>query len=235
MKKLTKEDIRDLIITIGTNHVQRRKSPMEVAEDFDTCIQEGKTKKQIAEMVLLADDSMVSKFLRLLKLSSEITHNIVWGKTTDCDISFSAATELSKISIEEQESVFKAALENSLTKDEVIQIVQIRKRSNKDVQTCINEIINSRPRIVRKYLFIGAIVDNTISAYLEKSTQRMRDSILKKIMDQVVLEDAEWSGHLGKKRFTLIGDVQLSQEMQKLEPDFEQFINKQLKQEMIND
>jgi len=63
----------------------------------------------------------------------------------------------------------------------------------------------------------------------------MRDSILKKIMDQVVLEDAEWSGHLGKKRFTLIGDVQLSQEMQKLEPDFEQYINKQLKQEVIKD
>ncbi len=53
-------------------------------------------------------------------------------------------------------------------------------------------------------------------------------------MDQV-LKDIEWSGRLGNKRFSLVGDEQLSRELQKLEPDFEQFINKQLKQEVIND
>lgn len=234
MKKLTKENMRDLILSIGTHHGQRPLSPIEVAELFNTAIQEGKTKTQIAEMVLLKGDTMISKFLRLLKLSPKITHLIDWGTTTDSSISFSTAAELLKISIEDQEYVANASLENSLTKNEVIQIIQIRKRSNKDVQTCINEILNSRPQIVRRYLFIGAIVDNTISAYLEELKQHMRDSILKKIMDQV-LKDTEWSGRLGNKRFSLVGGEQLSQELQKLEPDFEEFINKQLKQEVIND
>lgn len=234
MKKLTKENVRDLILSIGTHHGQRPLSPIEVAELFNIAIQEGKTKTQIAEMVLLKDVSMISRFLRLIKLSPKITHLIDWGTTTDSSISFSTAAELLKISIEDQEYIANASLENSLTKNEVIQIIQIRKRSNKDIQTCINEMLNSRPQIVRKYLYIGVILDNNISAYLEKSTQRMRDTILKKIMDQL-LDNAEWSGHLGNKRFSLVGDKQLSQELQKLEPDFEQFINKKLKQEVIND
>lgn len=232
MEELTKNNLRDLILSVGTHRGQRPLSPIEVAELFNIAKEEGKTNRQIADMVLFKDTTMVGRFLHLLKLSSKVKHLVDWGPTGST-ISFSTAAELLRLDVAEQGAVVDAALEHSLTKSEVAQIVQIRKRSNKDIGTCIDEILKSRPQIVRKHVFVGAIFEEKTSSFLKNLKQRERDILLRKIMAEV-LPGIEWSGRLGEKRFSLVGGEHLAQQLHTLEPDFEHVINQQLSKEVIS-
>lgn len=228
---ISKSDLRDLILSVGTHRRQRRLSPIEAAELFHIEKAGGKTNQQLADMVLLKDTTMVNRFLSLLELSPELRHLVDWGQS-DSTISFTAAAELSHLEFSDQECLAEAVLKYSLTKSEVIQIVQIRKRSRKDIETCIREVLRLRPQIVRKYVFIGAIFEEKIASCLKRLKQCERDGLLKKVVGEM-LYDIEWSGRLGWKRFSLVGAEGLAKQLRTLEPDFEHVINQKIGKEIV--
>jgi hypothetical protein len=224
MGNLLSEDWRDLILSVGTHHGKRRLSPIEVAEKFEIAKRGGIALRDIADKVRLKDVTMVAKFIRLLDIIPEIRYLIDWGQSSS-SISFSAAAELARLDKSDQKTVADAILEHGLTKNEVRQIIQLRNKLSADVNKCIYQILELRPQIIRKHIFVGAVLDNRLLCLLSSHTQAERDELLLKALEGKFSSRIEWSGKLGKTRFSIVGSDQLAQAMNKLVPDFERTIN----------
>ncbi len=231
---LSDELKRDLILSIGTHHRKRPLTPVEVAEGIDAAKKSGMSLKEIGDMVLLHDSSMLGRFTSLLNLKPEIKSLVDWGQS-GATISFSSATEISNLALSDQEAIASAVLEYRLTKNDVIQISQINKRSGRDINDCIKEVLSMRPQIVRKHVFIGAITEESLLERLAESKQADRDEMLKRVIESRFRFETGWSGRLGKKEFSLVGDEELSGQLKRLEPSFEHVINHWLMEEMQNE
>ena len=71
-----------------------------------------------------------------------------------------------------------------------------------------------RPVVERRYVFIGSVIDKSLSEALKKRSQREKDSLLHAAMAKLELAGA--SGRLGTSRFTLVGDEQFGSSMSKI-------------------
>jgi hypothetical protein len=72
----------------------------------------------------------------------------------------STATELLRLSTpEETNEAIRKTIEYDLTKDEARQVVQIRFRAGLPVAECVERALSTRPRIERKELIIGKVLD----------------------------------------------------------------------------
>ena len=71
-----------------------------------------------------------------------------------------------------------------------------------------------RPKIERRYVFIGSVVDQTVVNALIDLTQTERDSILKSAIERLDLRGA--TGRLGKRFFTLVGDECFNESMKSI-------------------
>lgn len=222
---LTDELKRKLIQSVGTHRGQRKLSPMEVAESFEILEKEGLSPQEMADMVLFRDSTMVQRFLRLLRISPALRHLIDWGRSAST-ISFTVASELARLEPTDQEILLNAALKYQLSKYEITQIVQTKKRSDKEVGICIDEILKLRPRIIQKYLFVGALHDENVSSVISTLTQAERDQLIERAINKnLSVGNIQWSARLGKIRFTLVCDEQLAKQLNRLVPNFEVAIN----------
>ena len=225
---------KNLILSVGQHSAQRPFSPVEVATGLELLESHGMSNAEIAQLLLLSGTSMVSRFFKLLNISPNIRHVIDWG-ATGATLSFSSAVEIARLKEEEQNAVVTKALEYSLTKDEIIQIVQIRKRSGRDIGSCINEIIDMRPKYETKYVLVGAVYEKALHQILSEIKQYDRDIILKNVIDSRLEKSILWEGRLGITKFTLVGEEELQQAIINLKPDFETVINDWLLAEVINE
>ena len=225
MKNLDHKYWRDIIYSVGTHRSGRRLSPIEVSEGFMIAKKQGMSVKEISDLVDL-DSSMVGRFIKLSNISLNIKHLIDWG-WSDTTISFSVASELSSLS--------DSVLEYSLVKSEVIRILQIKKRSGKTIDQCVGEIIKMRPEIVKRYLFAGVITDQKLQNYISEISQLKRDDHFNKLLIEKIPPDIKWSARLGKKIFSIVGGVELNNFLRKLDPDYEEIINKGLLEKIENE
>ncbi|MBA7499600.1 hypothetical protein ES704_02345 [subsurface metagenome] len=223
MRGISAEELRDLILSVGTHKQERPLSPIEVAMLLETAIESGTTIEQISDEILL-DSTMINRFLRLLNLALEIQHVVGWrGKSR---VSFSTASEIARLETpEEQELLGKATLENRLSKREVIQIIEVRNKFNKPIGECVEEILKMRPRVIRRYLFIGAIKSLELQNKLSKMSQKERDILFDNVVALNLPDLPSWDGLLGTTRFTLIGNEDLNQALSNLPTDFAESIN----------
>ena len=90
-------------------------------------------------------------------------------------------------------------------------MAQLRKRSGRDVEECLNEILGMRPQVERRYVFIGAVDSENVEA-LDLLSQAQRDAILSAGINDIGLQGA--TGRLGPKLFTLVGDEKFNASMQ---------------------
>lgn len=216
---------QNLILSVGIHRKKRILTPVEVAEGIKVLKDNDMATKDIRDLLMLTNDSMITKFERLLSLSPEIRYLIDWGQTPS-SIPFSSAAEISRLLDEgEQKLVADALLENSLTKNEIIQIIQARLRSSKTINECIDETIKLRPQIDHKFVYIGAILDNDIKIFLQSLTQFERDTLLNNVINQIIPEKIPWDGRLGIERFTIVGSKYFSTIIESLENGFENNIN----------
>lgn len=234
MKKRVIDILPEIILSVGTHRKKRLLSPIEVSERFAMLLNQGYSKEKIAEFVKL-DPSMLERFIRLLQLEPYIKHLVDWGRSNKSAISFSAASEISLLNPKDQIHVTEAILKYQLTKSETKQITEIKKRSSKEISNCINEVLNMRPRIICKHVFLGTITDDRIISKLKKKTQKERDKTLKDILNKRLLPEMEWDGRLGKNRFTLVGGVLFNKQVSKFKPNFEKALNTWLVEELLND
>ncbi len=229
-----KEILPEIILSVGTHRSRRILSPGEIAERFKLLEENGYSKEQIAKFVKL-DSTMIDRFLRLMKLSPEIRHLVDWGQSNASTISFSAASEISRLNPEEQKVIAGEILRYQLSKNEIIQVIQIRNRASKNIQKCLDDVLKMRPRIIQKHVFLGALTEEKVISYLKGLSQIERDRILREILKKNLLTGIEWSGRLGKNNFSLVGGKILADQMNDLKPNFEQTINQWLAEKVKND
>lgn len=202
---LTPEEARDLTVSVGTHQRKRRLSPVEVAEQFQKAIRAGSSLVDCARFVNLTGPSMVSRFLRLLKLSPAIRHNVDWGQS-GATLSFATAWRLAELGEDEQKLSAAQILSNGLRNPEVAQALQLKERSHRPLLECITEVIRMRPSITRKHVFLGAVTQDSIKSYLARLKQNERDELLSGVLRELYGPLARTSARLGPDRFTIVTD-----------------------------
>lgn len=195
----------------GGHKKGRPLSPVEVGLLFEQARSAGVSLKDCAQAVQLDGTSQLARFLRVVELPQDIQHLIGWGAPKDA-IGFSSAFELARLQDEnDQRTVAEAVLKNGLDSKEVRQVVQLRTRSERTIDACIQEVLGMRPVVKKRYVFIGSIIDRDTGEMLGKLSQTERDSILKSCIEYLDLRGA--SGRLGKRFFTLVGDEHFNASM----------------------
>jgi hypothetical protein len=186
----------------------------------------GTRAKDVAAALHLDGTTMIQRFVRLLSLSPDVQHLIDWGQT-GATIAFTAASELSRLkSGDDQAAAATAALENELTSGEVKSLVQLKLRSRKPLQECVDEIVRLRPTIQRRHVLVGAVTSPELRTRLETLTQLQRDEAFRKALTAQFPGLGQAASRLGADRYTITGDEGVFERLTKDAARFESAITK---------
>jgi len=220
---LSPEQYKGLILSVGSHREERSLSPVEVATTFCRMRENGASLRDCAAAVHLDGTAMVSRFIRLLELHPNVRHLVDWGQT-GATVAFTAASELARLPEQEHELAFTAALENQLSSTEVKQLVQARLRSGRDIGECVLSVLRLRPKVERRFLFIGLVTSEAVRQHLASISQRQRDLLMREAVRKLVPE-TQLAARLGPDAFTVSSMEDLSQLSQGEDGDFEARVN----------
>ncbi|MBN2564054.1 MAG: hypothetical protein JXQ75_24330 [Phycisphaerae bacterium] len=151
-----------------------------------------------------------------------------WGQTGST-LAFASAWRLGNLNEDEQETVAREAIANQMGKEEVRQVIQLRKRSKRGVEKCIAEVLRMRSVVDRRHVFLGAITDEKVRRSLAKLKQNDRDGLIAASMESSYGPMLNTSGRLGIERFTIVTDQNGAARLRGPGgSDFEVVINRQL-------
>ena len=221
MSGLDTDDRKNLLLSIGSHRGERRLSPLEVAAALQRGIDGGSSPSELASMLYLDDASMVARFLRLLTLSPEVRELVDWGPTTSM-LPFTSASELARLPPGEDVALARAALEMKLSGAEIKQVVQLRIRSAKALDDCVDAIVRLRPQIERRFVFIGAVTAE-LADDVSGLVQAERDQFFRSLLAEWLPNTPVLGARLTQQRFTIVGDKTLADALSGR--DFESEIN----------
>lgn len=197
----------------GTHKRGRPLSPIEVGGLLSKSLEEGASLRDCANAIQLDGTGHIGRFLRILQLPADLQHLVDWGSGKDF-IGFTAAVELTRLDDpSDQRHLASAVLSDSLTSKEVREVVQLRKRRGGSLKTCIEDVLNMRPRTERRYVFLGS-VEEEVGQTLEQLSQADRNAILESAINRLELIGA--TGRLGKRFFALVGGESFNAAMAKV-------------------
>ncbi|MEK7994342.1 MAG: hypothetical protein AAB403_11115 [Planctomycetota bacterium] len=232
MRGLTPEEECLLLRSVRTHRRKARKlSPVEVARLIQKAIDSGATRKECADGLQIGT-TQVSAFLDLLKLAPDVQDLADWGGTSASGIPFSSLGQLAGLKeASEQVRAARAILASRLSWKEVVQLVQLKKRSAKSIEESVDAVLKLRPEVERRHLFVGSITDDGVRLTLSRLTQGERDEFLGRALRKVLGAREGCLGRLGTQRFTLVGPEEPAR-MVDLSPDaFEAALNEALREE----
>jgi len=140
-------------------------------------------------------------------------------------VSFTSATEVARLGTEEHAIVFTNILENRLSSKEIRELVQIRLRSRRPIESCIKEIVQLRPQIIRQHVFVGAVASPQLKLALRNKTQGDRDALFRAIVINEVPILQRSVVKLGIENFTIITNDEGAAALQRELPQFESELN----------
>ena len=197
----------------GTHKKGRPLSPVEVGSLLRKAHSEGVSLKECAKAIQLDGTGHIGRFLRILDLPDDIRHLIDWGSGKNF-VGFTSAVELAKLKdADDQRTVVKTVLSDGLDSKEVRQVAQLRERSGRTIEACLKEVLDMRPKIERRYVFVGSIAVENIET-LGNLTQAVRDAILASGVEDMGLRGV--TGRLGPRFFTLVGDETFDASMREI-------------------
>lgn len=222
---LSQVERQRLLLSVGTHHPQRPLSPIEVATLFAKVIAAGGSLSDCARAASLEGTTWVSRFLRLLKLPEGVWHLVGWGNVSGT-IGFSSGAEVARLeNAAEEEALVFGVLRNRLNGSDVRQVVQLRKRSKRPLQDCLNEVVGMRPRVEKRYVYVGAVTNAALKDSLAAMTQQQRDQLLGTAVGAVMDVKGLALTRLGTDRFTLVGSADFGEAMNRQKDSLEQEIN----------
>jgi len=202
---LSSDELKNLLLSIGTHRGKRSLSPPEAALLFRKAIAAGASTSECAKAVQLEGPTWVARFVKLLDLPSDVLHLVDWGRRSG-SVAFTSASEVSRLQdTEDQRRAMEATLKHDLSSSEVRQLVQLRTRSTKGIDQCVAEVLKMRPQVEVRHIFVGAVINDRVQARLRTQTQHERDAYLSRVCREK-WPAVKLSGHLGAERFTLVGD-----------------------------
>lgn len=186
----------------GSHRKGRPLSPVEVGSLVRKALCDGASLGDCARAMQLDGTGHIGRFVRILELPEDVRHMVDWGAGREF-VGFSAAVELAKLNgAEDQRAVARAILAEGLSSREVRDVAQLRRRSDRAVEACIAEVVGMRPRVERRYVFVGSVAAKDVGA-LGACTQAVRDAILAGGIEGIGLRGVK--GRLGSRFFTLVG------------------------------
>lgn len=235
MVGLSGDELRSLILSVGTHRNERPLSPMEVSRLLQKALRAGATRSDLRNE-LQVGATAVARFLRLQQLTPELQHIADWGGSSQSGIAFSALSEIAKLPGPDQPIVGRAVLEHRLTWNEVVQVVQIAERSNLPIEDVIEKVLRRRPEIERRHVFIGAITDPKLSSRLATLSQAERDQLLRRSIARIAPGlEGHVQGKLGPQKFTIVGTVDPAAITNRSADEFEADLNRNLESEIHNE
>lgn len=217
---LNTDQHKRLILSVGTHQSVRPMSPVDVSRAFETMRQHGATLKDCAELVHLDGTSMVSRFLRLLRLDPVVEPSVGWPNS-DGTIVFTAASEIARLHENDHQIAVQTSIEHGFNSAEIKQLVQLRLRSGEELTKCADQIKEMRPRVQKRHLMLGKIDSATVIGVLKNISQPERDLLLKQLLEAIEPDLGRASCHLSSQRFSIVGDQRVFEVVSTLEPDFE--------------
>ena len=205
---LTEGEYRDLLRSVGTHRSGRPLSPLEVAELLGKSVAAGATRAQCADALGIGS-SQVSAFLNLLDLAPEIRHLADWHGSKAASVAFSTMAELRRLDQVDQIVVANEALSHKLTWKEAVQLVQIAIRSGKPIGECVSQVLDLRPQIITRHLFVGATPNTEVRPWLDSLVQRERDELLSRALRRLTGPRYTSNVRLGTNEFTIVSDHDL--------------------------
>ena len=234
MRGLSSSEVRQLILSVGTHKSERPLSPVEVAKLMWKAEKAGEKRREIAARLLLEDSSIIGRFIRLLRLPPDVQQLTGWG-SDPATLSFTAGSEIARLEDKQEQLVLAtAALANRFNKSEIMQVVQIRKRSGKSIKECIKIVLNQRPIIERRHVIIGSLQSEKLKDSLKEISQLERDALLQSALDRYGPNIQRLGSKLGDRYFLLIGDDRLHAAIMSLPEGFEQAITEYLTRELTS-
>jgi len=202
IKGLTQIELRNLILSVGTGRSTRILSPVEVAQ---YCARAEVNREELADGLLLSKDQLVF-FEKLLKLSSEYHPLVDWGNTGHKSLGFTSAAVIGgRIKDpKDQGMLVKAAMENKMTKADVIHVTQMCNKLGKSMEESIKSVLALKPVEKKVFIVMGAILPNDLQRELEKMTQYQRNPLLEACVRELVGLSDDFGARLGTNNFTLI-------------------------------
>lgn len=197
----------------GTHKKGRPLSPIEVGSLLHQAREAGVSLDDCAKAIQLHGTGHIGRFLRILDLPDDLRHLVDWGVGKHF-IGFTSAVELVRLGdTRDQHVVAEAILSEGLNSKEIRQVAQLRERSGRAVEACVEEVLGMRPTIQKRYVFIGTVTEESV-VELAKLTQVARDSIMALGIERLGLRSA--TGRLGARFFTLVGDEDFNVSMREV-------------------
>lgn len=217
----------------GTHKKGRPLSPVEVGSLIRRAREEGASLQECARAMQFSGTGHIGRFLRILELPDDLRHLIDWGSGKSF-IGFTAAVELVKLGSDgDRRAAADAILSAGLNSKEIRQVGQLRERSGRAIEACLKEVLDMRPRIEKRYVFVGSVAAGSIER-LERITQLARDAILKSGIEKLGLRGA--AGRLGHRFFTLAGDERFNASMREVgRENIEERLRLRIAEEIEND
>lgn len=222
------EDYRDLVLSVGTHRKTRRLSPLEVARLLERALAAGASRDDCATALGIGK-TQVRTFLQLLNLNDEIQHLADWRGSKNATIPFSTLAELARLAPEKQMQAVDSVLRYDFTWKEVVQLVQIANRSNKPISECITNVLDLRPEVETRHLFVGAITSESLIHQIRATNQSDRDRLFSQALSRLVGSSYKARGRLGDGKFTIISDHDLPKLLDTTPDELEKTINELLK------
>lgn len=225
MRGVSTDIQKKLLLSVGSHRAARPLTPVEVAEAVQASLDAGSTLQEIAEFLHLEGTSVLTKFVRLLRLSPDVRHLVDWGKS-ESTIGFTAASEVARLDKhDEQMQLCQAGLQHQLGSSEMKQILQLHQRSGRPIEDCVAEILQLRPRVQRIHVLIGAVTSPDVCQRLAAISQADRDTVMRSAVKRAFPKLGKFGCRLGTDRFTVTGDDGVSTELVQGGKDFEAAIN----------
>jgi hypothetical protein len=207
---------------------------MQIAEIFDKAIRHGASLKDCANAVHFEGTTMISRFLRLLRLVPELKLLVDWGDS-GITLGFWASQELARLQADDQVIAGKLILQNQLTKKEVEKVVRLKLKTNCSISECIDQILRLRPKVITKNVYLGAVTSDNLQSHLRKISQNERDLLLKRTLQNSLPQLDNYACRLGYERFLIVGDNEVEKILDSINEGFESFINLALEENISKD
>lgn len=156
MYGLSADEWSDLVLSVNTHQGTRKLSPVEVGKSISRALTRCGA-KELSQSLGFSDTTTLRRLDRLSRVPQELADLVAW-RSEPGKVSMSVATELLRLEEGEREAIM-SAIANRLTKEEARQLVQIQSRSGKSIDTCVGEVLLTRPRIERRELVIGRLTN----------------------------------------------------------------------------
>ena len=225
-------EIRLLILSVGTHKSTRPLSPVEVGKYVQRALDAGETRATVAEKLLLDDTTVIGRFVRLPSLPPQVQQLVGWG-ADPATVSFTSASDVARLKSASAKIVLaKAALENQLNKSEILEVVQISERSNRSIESCIEAVLNQRPIVERRHVIIGELQSDSLNETLKHMSESQRKNLLLSALARYGLNTSILGAKLGDGYFLFVGDDAFHTVITSLPGGFEESITEYLMREL---